>query len=202
MHTTATQKDMSLFYYGGSGGFLLLHLLLMSGKFYAGGINIDKLEQQWNITDPRDWKSQETWPKNLETEKSVTSKTKLYFNCNNPDQWINKDQTRVLIYVDLDMQLKLSQYKNAWCYNNKVLSQEQTDELLEKINTTAIAIGNKRYYYKLPELIEKADIKINLLDLVLSPKNELAKFGLELNSRQTQLIQHWISLHNGIIGLS
>lgn len=100
------------------------------------------------------------------------------------------------------MQLKLSQYKNAWCYNNKVLSQEQTDELLEKINTTAIAIGNKRYYYKLPELIEKADIEINLLDLVLSPKNELAKFGLELNSRQTQLIQHWISLHNGIIGLS
>ena len=74
--------DLSLFYFGGSGGFLLLHLLLMSGKFYAAGIDINNLEQQWNISDPSKWKDQEVWPKNLLTSRAVSDKTKLYFNCN------------------------------------------------------------------------------------------------------------------------
>ena len=93
--------DLSLFYFGGSGGFLLLHLLLMSGKFYAAGVDINNLEQQWDILDPAKWKDNEVWPDNAATTSSVTDKTKLYFNCNDYTNWLNNTQTRVMLYVDL-----------------------------------------------------------------------------------------------------
>lgn len=191
--------DLSLFYFGGSGGFLLLHLLLMSGKFYAAGVDINNLEQQWDIIDPAKWKDNEVWPNNAATTSAITDRTKLYFNCNDYTNWSNYTQNKLLLYVDLDTQLKLAKYKNAWVYNQTAVTPNQQKELLEKIQSNAITIDGKRYFAKLLKLFDCASIKIDLIDLIKNPKLELSKLDIVINQRQINLVRRWVELHNGLI---
>jgi hypothetical protein len=102
------------------------------------------------------------------------------------------------LYVDLDTQLKLAKYKNAWVYN-KNITHDQRAVLLEKIHSTAVTINDKKYFAKVADLIDHACVKINLLDLISDPDKELSKLGVNLNIRQQKLIQHWVGLHNGLL---
>jgi hypothetical protein len=111
-------KDIKLSYSGGSGGFLLLYLLLLSGKFYT---SFDKItlngviDSQWNITNHNKWKESETWPNNEITQLTTTSLRKLYFSCN-PDD--DKNLTifpgkNLIVYTDIDSQIELAYFKKA-----------------------------------------------------------------------------------------
>lgn len=110
--------DLKLSYSGGSGGFLLLHLLLLSGEFYTV-FDADKsinsiVNKQWNVSDHSKWKTLEIWPNNLATLSATTSLVRLYFVCN-PD--VNDTSfipaKNLVLYTDIDSQIELSHYKKA-----------------------------------------------------------------------------------------
>lgn len=111
-------RDINLIYSGGSGGFLLLHLLLLSGKFLTEFYvqqPLDKIiAEHWNITDHKQWKKTEKWPNNDKTFNSKSSQQKLYFYCNpTRDMSWNAANFNLAIYTDYVSQHKLSFYKHA-----------------------------------------------------------------------------------------
>lgn len=112
-------KDISLYYFGGSGGFLLLHLLMLSDQFYCSfpthnNVSFTEiLKKQWDVKNHYDWKKSEIWPDNDVTFSSVTDKRKIYFYCNPTAETIRSDTLNILLYTDIKTQLILSKYKNA-----------------------------------------------------------------------------------------
>lgn len=110
--------DVHLNYFGGSGGFLALHLLLLSNHF-ANELN-DRLDdiicKQWQIPDHNKWKDSEIGPSNQQTA-ALTGSPKLFFYCNNHGQdWNLLSGIRMLVYTDLETQLELSRFKKCWLY--------------------------------------------------------------------------------------
>jgi len=110
-------QDITLCYSGGSGGFLLLHLLLLSGKYHTVFENnrslADVVQSQWNITNHVKWKDTETWPDNKKTHHATTSLSRLYFNCNPEIGLVKFPSKRLILYVDINSQLELSYFKKA-----------------------------------------------------------------------------------------
>jgi hypothetical protein len=115
-------QDIKLCYFGGSGGFILLHLLLLSGKFtceFRGREkNLDKIiDHQWNIKNPECWKAQEIGLNNAQTQKLNTNQSKIYFFCNPTIDQIKKFKGKVVfLYTDVLSQLELSYYKKAYVF--------------------------------------------------------------------------------------
>jgi hypothetical protein len=82
------KPDVHLGYRGGSGGFLLLHLLLYSGDYHVSfedGLTFDDaVNRQWHITDTLCWKNSEVWPDRHETMLDRSSLPRIFYYCN-PD---------------------------------------------------------------------------------------------------------------------
>jgi hypothetical protein len=115
--------NLSIGYSGGSGGFLLLHLLLLSDQYHVefqqNKSFAEAFEQQWKITKPTEWKLSETWPDNSQTYASQTALHKIYFYCNPYDQpgWAQYPGSTVILYTDYHSQTLLAHYKRAhWYY--------------------------------------------------------------------------------------
>ena len=117
-------NNWKLEYSGGSGGFLLLHLLLLSEKFHAvfeKELTLDQIIQEhWNIASPDQWKKSEIWPNNQLTASSQAKSDKIYFHCN-PYDYKNYSTEfagkKIVIYTDLHSQRLLAHYKRANWYN-------------------------------------------------------------------------------------
>ena len=111
--------DLHLGYIGGSGGFLALHLLLLSNHYncYINGGSVDEIiDHQWTVPDSTLWKSKELWPDNEKTKINF-SNNRLFFQCNPAlDEWASIVDRKVYVYTDLKLQLALSKYKNAWVF--------------------------------------------------------------------------------------
>jgi len=109
--------DFNLFYSGGSGGFLLLHLLLLSGRYHVVFENdvpmSQVIGQQWQISDHTKWKLNETWPSNSRTFQSVTALTKIYFYCGPEPDPGEYSSYNIGLYTDFDSQVQLSQFKRT-----------------------------------------------------------------------------------------
>ena len=64
-------QDIVIGYNGGSGGFLSLHVILLSDeyhiKFDHGQLLDQVLVRQWQIGNPSQWKSHEVWPSLYQT---------------------------------------------------------------------------------------------------------------------------------------
>jgi hypothetical protein len=126
-------NDVKLFYFGGSGGFFCLHLLLLTGiyncKFRGDDQNFENIfKKQWNITDIKKWKSTETWPDNDATMTSDLN-NKIYYICNDYEFLPNKYHGKtIVLYTDIETQCYLAMTKNAWlnCFkdqtNNSLLN--------------------------------------------------------------------------------
>lgn len=118
-------SDLSIGYSGGSGGFLLLHLLLLSDQYYVKFKNNktfnETFDKQWKITNPDHWKSSETWPDNLQTYNSQHSLNKIYFYCNPYDNqdWNQYSTPTLMLYTDYRSQTLLAYYKKANWYHKK-----------------------------------------------------------------------------------
>lgn len=125
-------KSLNLFYSGGSGGFLLLHLLLLSGKFYTS-FKSDKslddiIDYQWNVSDHNRWKSTEIWPDNQQTKKDSTNLCKIYYWCN-PIDFVSKIRPGLglVLYTDINSQFELAFYKKAhWFLGVKSKSKSKS----------------------------------------------------------------------------
>lgn len=120
--------NWALQYSGGSGGFLLLHLLLLSDKFYAAfdrDLLLDQLIQEhWDIPSPDQWKSTEIWPDNQLTLDSQVHVDKIYFQCNpygNDRKSILEEipHKKIVIYTDYHSQDLLAYYKKAYWYTGR-----------------------------------------------------------------------------------
>lgn len=117
-------SDIKLCYFGGSGGFILLHLLLLSDQFHC--VFQDEhndlheiINSQWCIVDKNKWKQLEIWPNNISTQISKTCKSKIYFFCNPTVDNVSKfDGNTVLLYTDIESQLELAFYKKAYMFSN------------------------------------------------------------------------------------
>lgn len=113
--------DLNLLYSGGSGGFLLLHLLLLSGKYFAcfpeDTSMQEILDKQWQIPDAKNWKKSEIWPLNHKTEQANIQEKKIYFYCN-PEitQSYNSKNLNLCLYTDYKSQIKLAYFKRAHWY--------------------------------------------------------------------------------------
>lgn len=116
--------ELSLNYYGGSGGFMALWVLLLGSDYRCAFDCSDSLEdifkKQWSIQDHKTWKSTEIWPNN-ELTKQSKSKQKVYFHCSPSNDTWDDDQkyTRVFLYTDFDTQIELSELKNAFVNYNR-----------------------------------------------------------------------------------
>lgn len=82
---TAVADDIYLGYCGGSGGFILLHLLLASGEYYVNfGNDIgfdDVVQDQWRIKSLAEWKNHERWPHLWHTIWGDSLMPRIYFFC-------------------------------------------------------------------------------------------------------------------------
>jgi hypothetical protein len=119
--------NWALQYSGGSGGFLLLHLLLLSDKFYASfdkDLSLDQIiQEQWNIKSPNQWKRTEIWPNNQITLDSQINVDKIYFRCNPfandiEDILGELPYKKIVIYTDYHSQDLLAHYKKANWYSH------------------------------------------------------------------------------------
>lgn len=114
-------QDVSLLYYGGSGGNFCLHLLMLTGN-YNCIFNSDIqdfntiFQNQWNIGQMGKWKTTETMVENDRTLHSNLT-NKIYLKCNPNKHSMNKyPGTTVVIYTDIETQLYLAKTKNAFCF--------------------------------------------------------------------------------------
>jgi hypothetical protein len=119
-------SELKLGYDSGAGGFLLLHLLLLSEKYhikFEPDISIsDAIDRQWKILNHFKWKDTETWPNNELTRSTSTDLTKLYIF---PKVWQDLNWTeysgvKLMLYTDFDSQKRLCYYKRAGWYQNQV----------------------------------------------------------------------------------
>jgi len=110
-------NDLLLYYSGGSGGFLALHTILLSGVYYSYPYDdyVSMVNKQWNtIPDDKSlWKNTEIWPNNEITAKS--NRSKLFFMCNPSKDDINKYHAikKILLYTTIDIQYELMNFKRA-----------------------------------------------------------------------------------------
>lgn len=115
-------QDTTLVYSGGSGGFLMLHLMMLSGwnaRFFKDFTMDELLQQQWNIKEIHAWKKSEIWPVNDKTIQAPNPR--LFFMCE-PVYYDIKKYTNnyVVIYTDIQSQLALCRAKKAlWFVNPK-----------------------------------------------------------------------------------
>lgn len=116
-----SSKNLHLGYVGGSGGFLTLHLLLLTNT-YINNLSDDLpniLRQHWNVTDHNKWKDTEVWPDNAITSL-MPGDQKLFFHLSPTVKlWQSIDEPKLLVYTDFRSQLLLSKFKKAWIYYEK-----------------------------------------------------------------------------------
>jgi len=111
-------NDIKLFYFGASGGFFCLHLLLLTGiyncKFTGDEQNFENIfKKQWDISDIGKWKSTETWPYNDATLNSNLN-NKIYYICNGYEFLPKYPGKMIVLYTDIETQCYLAMTKNAW----------------------------------------------------------------------------------------
>lgn len=121
-------NDIRLCYFGASGGFIVLHLMLCSGRFFCRFEDPDVdfetiINKQWQIPEPRLWKINEFWPDNLQTRDSKTDLRKIYFFCNPTiDEVSEFDGQIFFLYLDIDAHLQMAEYKHAGRFFNESTS--------------------------------------------------------------------------------
>jgi hypothetical protein len=128
-----TQKDITLNYFGGSGGYFALHLLLLTDQYHCifEGEEQDFkqiFQNQWNIREK--WKDSEIHPDNNKTFISNIV-NKLYFCCNPTLTELDKfPSKKIILYTDIETQMVLAKYKNAYLYTrpedavNNIIKQQ------------------------------------------------------------------------------
>lgn len=116
-------NNINLIYSGASGGFLLLHLLLLSGRYTVALKNnhdiATAIMEQWEIKNSAKWKDSEVWPDNSQTQLLETDLRKIYFYCNTKLLDIVRPAQLAVIYTDYRSQQQLAYYKKAHWYKDE-----------------------------------------------------------------------------------
>ena len=260
------KQDINILYFGGSGGFVFFHWMMLMGLHYCSLPLIDpvakKFRHRFYLTMPLDietyhkikdsswpkydtycanfhdlpehikkesasqylhfgddtvnipewyeeniteivcrqwqighwWKSTECWPDNAITKntKCHGRSWKIYFTCNNTSQWLDLPGTKILLYTDLQTQIRLSGYKKAWYFIPSLeLSYFATTKHLLK--SRSAMFGDDLVFDAVLAASKHSHYSIKLQKFI----RDLADFFLyNLNQAQKKLLRQWISLHS------
>jgi hypothetical protein len=131
MSTQPTSSDVTLCYFGGSGGFFCLYLLLLTNQFkcfFEDGTHsaYDTRSSHWDIQSVPQWKDSEVWPDNSRTFMANFDVSKVFFLCNpllltrepgpHPDILSKFPGKKILLYTDLDTHWHLAKTKRAYWF--------------------------------------------------------------------------------------
>lgn len=125
-------NDLTIYYFGGSGGFFALYTLLLTKQYQClfkdGSTDVfTTKDTHWNIKDVANWKDSEIWPDNAKTLMATFGSNKLYFICNpdplflsQPGSFIRTYEQlpgkKLLLYTDLETQWYLAKTKRAYWF--------------------------------------------------------------------------------------
>ena len=135
------KQHINLFYFGASGGFLCLHLLLLTNQYnciFKGPTqNFDDVfSKQWDISEIGEWKNSETWPDNYRTLRSNFD-NKIFFHCCDVKNFGKFQGRKVVVYTDSSTQWQMAKSKNAYWFNTA-----NTDFDLEFSNVYNVVKGD------------------------------------------------------------
>lgn len=131
IQTQPALSDVTLCYFGGSGGFFCLYLLLLSNQykcFFEDGTHsvYDTKPVHWGIDNVSQWKDSEIWPDNGRTTIANFDVNKIFFLCNpllltrtpgpHPDILSKYSGKKILLYTDLKTQWHLAKTKRAYWF--------------------------------------------------------------------------------------
>jgi hypothetical protein len=208
------KQDLNLFYIGGHGGFFLLHLLLLSKEYacmffddhhdsydsWFSNFKENIYKKQWAPSD--EWKKNERFPNSELTMASENyNKPRIVYTCNWFGEWNLLPGKKVIIYTDIETELRLSWYKKAnifykHTYNDSVITIPQSIKKAKYHYRNAEVINGVKYRRGLGSLLEQADIRINLHELINDTENVLFdNFGIRYNEEQKLHRDYWLSLH-------
>jgi hypothetical protein len=201
-----SSNNVTLAYSGGSGGFLILHLLLLSNQFVSLFDTQKSLteivQEQWTIQDHTRWKQNEYWPNNASTRQAHTDLRRLYFVCNpgfGPGPGCNDDynnysqETTAIVYTDIESQNELCFFKRAhWYIHTSTQGQKNNNAI-----TTGVPYGTELVDPGILPFLQSADIVIKLQQVVNTGGKILEElFEIPaINTQQHLLLQRWKQLH-------
>lgn len=198
-------KDVTILYQGGSGGFALFYFLLLSEKFVTGIDNKDiqqLVDTQYPTclaTEPEKWKHTEFWPDNNWCK--TLSGRKLFLICNplwnseiaEQNLKLSEDTHKILLYTDFKLQLRMCWEKQAYWFTDiskkAFNAPSSTKKYLKQIIQT-----RHNDFDPVLERIQTTfcpDQQVDLKDFV-STKN-IVNFDLP-NSKQLDFLNRWIQL--------
>lgn len=189
--------DISVMYYGGSGGFFLLHLLMLSKRFFCS-LSEDfesVFRKQWVAEDLTNWKSRETWPNNTATVNTKTNLSKLFLYCNGDPGWAQQPGLKILLYTDIETQLAMAKYKKAWCFHPDVVQNRSSSQIYNAVIKDSVRINKKLCWREVAEKWMVADRAVYLQDIVNNCDVFLNSLNLEYTPQHAQFVDHWMDLH-------
>jgi hypothetical protein len=190
-------SDVSVLYFGGSGGFFLLHLLMLSKKFFCSPLEDFEsvFHKQWTIQDPARWKSSETWPNNAATAGAQTNLRKLFLHCNGGPGWDQHSGSKVLLYTDIETQLAMAEYKKAWCFHPDFVGTRDQTQVREAVIKDSVEIKGKLCWREVADKWTIANQTVYLQDIVSDCEVFLNSLNLEYTSQHAQFVDQWVNLH-------
>jgi hypothetical protein len=227
VNNTVQNKDLTLCYNGGGGGFLLMHLIVLSGKYYFGIPAFDKfkdptydlwrrcfddlLKTQWKQCTMNKWKLSEVWPDNTVIDKvSIPNKNKIYFWCgpkNSQADYGRADRKYIYTYTDAKTQTRLILLKRASFFMRDI---QEWNGIRDFINVYKEMLHYSKFHDDTLLLREvhphvtsdNYDVLVNLKELISNPEKILLEItGLPMNNEQYELLDHWKKLHGKRIKL-
>jgi len=216
-----THKIYHLGYLGGSGGFILLHFLLLSDQYFKnifeGQQLVDVIDRQWNILDHKKWKHNEHWPNNYHSLDGAGELDRILFHCNPmmEDFFHNQQLTNFMHTHKIPFNKQVSRYlagelacKHVWLYTD----MHSQNQLAWYKQAYFYAAGPRKFIDDLGDrtaewqgmcvdkqnipFLQQSDLQIKLQDWVNRPEL-LVELGLikTVNQQQITLLQRWKLLH-------
>lgn len=151
------------------------------------------IDHNWNITDHKKWKHNEIWPINADTLVSKCSDRpyKIFFTCNIINDWLALPGKKVVLYTDIDTQLELARYKQAWVYSG---GRQPSDDQITEIKQRAVEYQGRRVYHELAPVLAQADRRVYLQDFVHDADAVVQGTSTPAHHR---LRQRWLDHHRG-----
>lgn len=198
--------DLKIGYSGASGGFLLLHFILLSHRYniqFENNKSIrDIIGYQWNIKNAKYWKENEVWPSNSKT--LLLPGSRIYFFCNpnkSPVEWNRCNASSLILYTDIESQIILGKYKNAGLLSTPPIKSKQlgtTSYNEDEFRKNTVLIDGCPVTNLMSTCINTANYKVRLQDFVNSNGEHVAQL-LNLgpvSQEQKDLISSWKKLHS------
>lgn len=151
-------------------------------NFYKSHIHKELVDfmihQQWNSTKTN-WKDNEYWPLNHLTQQLSGEHNKIYFTCNDAEQWKSLPGFKIIIWTDIRSQIRLCWFKKAnWFVNDTKKSLLEHRKLISQLLKSPVDRA-------VSKLWDQGSC-IKLQDIVNSK---------HWNNQQLEFLQHWCKQH-------